>query len=123
MIADSKLPKEFWAEALSTATYLRNRSSTRALSSMTPYEALNREKPSIDHLRIFRCTAHAHVPSDERKKLDSKSKQYILLGYGPNMKGYCLYDTEQQRILYSRDVLFDESKVGLKIILPLWNHM
>ena len=28
MLADSKLPKRFWAEALSTATYLRNRCPT-----------------------------------------------------------------------------------------------
>ena len=31
MLADSKLPKRFWAEALSTAVYLRNKSPTRAV--------------------------------------------------------------------------------------------
>ena len=39
MIADAKLPKKFWAEALSTATYLRNRSPTKSVMGMTPAEA------------------------------------------------------------------------------------
>ena len=41
MLSDSKLPKMFWAEALSTATYFRNRSPNVALNNITPYEALN----------------------------------------------------------------------------------
>ena len=32
MLADSKLPKRFWAEALSTAVYTRNRSPTKAVN-------------------------------------------------------------------------------------------
>ena len=39
MLADSKLPKCFWAEALSTATYLRNHCPTNAVEGKTPYEA------------------------------------------------------------------------------------
>ena len=47
MLSDSKLPKTFWAEALSTAVYVRNRSPTVALKDMTPYEALNGHKPNV----------------------------------------------------------------------------
>ena len=39
MLIDSKLPHKFWAEALSTATYLRNRSPTKVIEGMTPYKA------------------------------------------------------------------------------------
>ncbi len=56
---------------LSTATYLRNRSPTKAVSGMTPYEAWTGEKPQMQGLRIFGCQAFAHIPKDERKKLDS----------------------------------------------------
>ena len=38
MFSDSKLFKKFWAEALSTVAYVRNRSRT-AVERMTPYEA------------------------------------------------------------------------------------
>ena len=51
MLADSRLPQKFWAEALSTAVYLRNRSSTSTVPRMTPLEAWSGEKPSVRNLR------------------------------------------------------------------------
>ena len=53
MLADSKLPQKFWAEALSTAVYLRNRSPTKSVEAMTPSEAWTGEKPNVNHLHIF----------------------------------------------------------------------
>ena len=35
MLADSELPKSFWAEALATAVYLRNRSPTKSVEGKT----------------------------------------------------------------------------------------
>ena len=35
-MSDSKLSKRFWAEALSTTTYIQNRSPTNAVHKMTP---------------------------------------------------------------------------------------
>ena len=94
MLADSELPKRFWAEALATAVYLRNRSPTTAVKQMTPFEAFTGKKPNVENLRIFGCDAYAHTPKDERKKLDSKTKKSIFLGYGDGVKGYRLYDNE-----------------------------
>ena len=39
ILTDSELPKRFWAEVLSTATYLRKRSPTNVVQDKTPYEA------------------------------------------------------------------------------------
>ena len=72
MLSDSKLPKKFWAEALSTASYVRNRSPTTAVKAMTPYEAWKDYKPNGNHLRIFGCSAYAHITKDERSKMDPK---------------------------------------------------
>ena len=88
MLADSQLPKLFWAEALATATYLRNRSPTKAVEGKTPYEAICGEKPKVGHLRVFGCTAYSHIPKDERRKLDAKAHKCIFLGYSSNRKGY-----------------------------------
>ena len=109
MLADAKLPKKFWAEALSTAVYLRNRCPTKAVEGMTPVEAWTGEKPGVGHLRAFGCVAYAHVAKDERQKLDMKSRKCIFLGYCTETKGYRLYDTERARVFISRDVLFHES--------------
>ena len=40
MLADSKLPHRFWAEALSTATYLINRSPTKTLEDKNTLRSL-----------------------------------------------------------------------------------
>ena len=38
MLLDAKLPKSFWAEAISTAMYMRNRSPTSTVKGMTPHQ-------------------------------------------------------------------------------------
>ena len=114
MLTQAKLPKKFWVEALNTAVYLRNRSSTKAVNHTTPFEAWTGDKPDVSHLRSFGRTAYAHIPEDERKKLDSKARKCIFLGYGTETKGYRLYDCERKGIFYSRDVKFNESEFGIE---------
>ena len=94
---------------MSTAAYLRNRNPTKTVKGMTPYEG---EKPLVDHLRVFGCQAYAQIPRDERKKLHSKSRKCILLGYGTETKGYRLYDPHRQKVFFSRDVIFNEHECG-----------
>ena len=64
----------------------------------------------MKHLRVFGCDAFAHVPKDERGKLDSKSNKCILLGYGEKRKGYRLFDPGKEKVIYSRDVTFNEEE-------------
>ena len=85
MLSDSKLPKKF-----STASYVRNRSPTTAIKAMTPHEMWRGYKPNVNHLCIFGCSAYAHIPKDERSKMDPKAKKNIFLGYGIGVKGYRL---------------------------------
>lgn len=110
MLRDSKLPKRFWAEALSTSTYLRNRSPTRGVQGMTPYEVWTGRKPNVSNFSTFGCSAYVHIPKDERKKIDSKTRPCIFHGYGETTKGFRLYDEEKGRVFYSRDVIFNERK-------------
>ena len=82
MLTGAHLPPQFWAEALATAVYLRNRSLTKSLKNLTPFEAWTGRKPSVNHLKVFSCIAYAHIAKEEIKKLDVKAKKCILLGYG-----------------------------------------
>ena len=65
MLIDSKLPHKFWAEALATAAYIRNRCPAKAIDGMTPYEAWTGAKPTVKHLRVFGCDAFVHIARDE----------------------------------------------------------
>ena len=53
---------------------------------------------------------YAHVPKDERRKLDSKVRKCMLLGYGDCVKGYRLYDVTRSKVIHSRDVIFGEPR-------------
>ena len=114
MLSHFKLPHKFWAETLSTAAYLRNRCPTKALPDKTPYEALTAVKPKVGRLRVFGCAAYRHIPKDERQKLDAKSQKCIFMGYANERRGYRLYDNQKERIVFSRDVTFNEMVTGLE---------
>ena len=45
MLLEAQLPARFWAEAVSTAVYLLNRSPTKAPNDITPFEAWHGRKP------------------------------------------------------------------------------
>ena len=73
MLADAQLPQKFWAEALSTAVFLRNLSFTSAVPEMTPLQAWSGKKLSVNNLNVFGCPTYSHVSKDERGKLSSKA--------------------------------------------------
>ena len=112
MLLDAKLHPKLWAEAISTAAYLRNRSPTSAMEGMTPHEAWHGRKPRVEHLRVFGCTAYVHIPKDKRGKLDSKTRKCTLLGYGSVWIGYRVFDHQTREISYSRNIKFDERESG-----------
>ena len=115
MLIESNLDQRFWGEAISTAVYLRNRSPTKAVTGMTPFEALYGTKPNVGHLRAFGCASYPLIMKDERKKLDPVAKRCVLVGYGTEVKGYRLYDPSRVgKVLYSRDVKFNEKEFGLE---------
>uniref|UniRef100_A0A1X7V641 Uncharacterized protein n=1 Tax=Amphimedon queenslandica TaxID=400682 RepID=A0A1X7V641_AMPQE len=47
---------------------------------------------------------------NERQKLDFKSQKCMFLGYPDTRKGYRLYDVQKLKIVYSRDVIFNETE-------------
>lgn len=112
LLLQANLPKYLWNESILTAVYLTNRSITNAVNNKTPYEMWYKSKPDLEHLRIFGSNAFVFVPQEKRSKFDDKSYRCLLVGYGPN--GYRLWNPEQQTIVYSRDVKFNESVVGFE---------
>lgn len=112
MLRHAGLPNMFWAEAVSTAAYLRNRLPSRAFKqSTTPYELWCKRKPNVGHLRVFGCRAYAHIPDAERRKLDKKAEALIFVGYSLTSKGYRLFDQTTRKLVVRRDVSFNEAVV------------
>lgn len=110
MLADKKIPRIFWAKAVTWTCYVLNRCPTSAVLNITPQEAWSGMKPTVEHFRIFGCLAHVHIPCARRGKLDNRSTVCVLLGISEETKGYRLYDPMAKRIVISRDVVFEEDK-------------
>lgn len=81
LIYDANLNKKFWAEAVNTAVYLRNRSIASGLNDKTPFEIWTGRKPNISHLRIFGSNVMVLVSKETRMKWDKKSKKMIFVGW------------------------------------------
>ena len=90
MLKMEKLPKVFWGEAIRTACYLINRSPSVPLEFDIPEKVWTGKDVVYNHLKVFGCKAFAHVPKEQRSKLDDKAFPCILVGYGNEEFGYRL---------------------------------
>ena len=100
---------KFWAEAINTSIYLKNRSPCSAIKGRTPEEAWTGYKPSVKHLRIFGSRASVLVPKERRRsKVESKSWMGIFVGYSIQSKAYRIWDPMKRRTIISRDVIVEE---------------
>ena len=113
MLAHAGLPDSYWAEAVATAAYLRNRTPTTSFEEKkTPYERWYGKKPNLSHLKVFGCIAYAHIPDSKRSKLDKKAEKLRFVGYSIQSKGYRLIDERTSKVFIRRDVIFNESDFG-----------
>ncbi|KAG8501378.1 hypothetical protein CXB51_003478 [Gossypium anomalum] len=111
LLFQSKLPNSFWAEAVNSSVYLLNKLPTHAVKDKTPFEAWHGLKPSVSHLKVFRCVCYVLVPTERRTKLEKRYVPCIFVGYSSDKKGYRVYDPSTRKILVSRDIRFDEKKI------------
>lgn len=108
MLHDASVDKKLWAEALLCANYVRNRSPVSGMHA-TPLELFSGTKPNISHLKIFGCTAYAHVPKQLRQKLDAVAVKGVMVGYEQSTKGYRIYVPATGKVVVSASVVFDEA--------------
>ena len=119
MLNHAGLTYSFWAEAVATATYLRNRMVTTALKSgKTPYQLWHGEKPNLEHIRVFGCAVYVHVPDGELGKLDKKAQKLRFIGYTDTPGNYRVWDETKRKCYIRHDVIFNESDFGKSSHLP-----
>ena len=81
MLKSKNVPKELWAEAVQCAIYVQNRCPHVKLNEKTLQEVWSGRKPSVSHLKVFGSIAYGHVPTQQRTKLEDRSKKYVFIGY------------------------------------------
>ena len=94
MLSNAGLGRRFWAEAANTSCYLINRSPSIPLEKKTPIEVWSGSPADYSLLRVFGCTAYAHV---DNGKLEPREVKCIFLGYGSGVKTYKLWNPETKK--------------------------
>ncbi|GFY05104.1 retrovirus-related Pol polyprotein from transposon TNT 1-94 [Trichonephila clavipes] len=114
LLKSSEVPHKFWGEALQifVSLYAWNRICHKD-SNKTPFEKYSGRKPSVLHLKPFGCLAYAGVPKQIRKKFDMRAKMGIMMGYAQRTKGYRIWLIDENKLVETINVRFDENKRGI----------
>jgi hypothetical protein len=73
-----------------------------------PFELCFGRKFSVSHLRPFGCNCFI-LKCDNLDKFESRSSDYILLGYTPHGRSYCVFNLETNTVVESCDMIFNET--------------
>lgn len=109
LLSEAKLSKKYWAEAVNTVVYLKNRSPTKALTDDVPEKLWTGKDIDVSHLKIFGCLAFSLKPKQKRCKLDMKTETLVFVGYPDNQKGYRLLNPKTGKVSTARNVKFLEN--------------
>ncbi|GJU06949.1 hypothetical protein Tco_1123379 [Tanacetum coccineum] len=120
MLADSKLPTTFWAEAVSTACYVQNRVLVVKPHNKTPYELFRGIKPAIGFMKPFGCHVTILNTLDKLGKFDGKSDEGFFVGYSLSSKAFRVYNIRTRKVQENLHVGFLENKPMLEGNGPKW---
>jgi transposase InsO family protein len=112
MLSNSSLSQKFWTKAASTACHLINCSPSTAIDKKTPLEVWSSSPYDYSQLRVFGCTAYAHV---DNGKLEPRAIKGVFYD-GSGVKAYKLWNPDTQKAFYSRNILFNESAMFISVV-------
>ena len=105
ILHQADLPKTLWAEAILHAVWLKNRTSTKALGAVTPYEKLYKMKPNLANVPEWGQSVWVYNP--DGSKLDARAKQARWVGYdADSTHAHRVYWPGKNSITVERNVKF-----------------
>jgi transposase InsO family protein len=110
MLVQSHLAKEWWGEAVRTATLTTNCLPSLSKSRVSPLEQLMKKVPNMAFFQPFGCKTWVIKPAEKRtSKFDSIAWDAILLGYSNDYLCYRVIKVESMEITDTKQAYFDES--------------
>ncbi|GJS35217.1 putative ribonuclease H-like domain-containing protein [Tanacetum coccineum] len=120
MLADSKLPTTFWAEAVNTACYVQNRVLIVKPHNKTPYELFRGRTPALSLTRPFGCHVSTLNTLDHLGKFDGKSDDGFFVGYSLTNKDFRVYNIRTRKVEENLHIRFLEDKPIVSGNGPKW---
>ncbi|GJR67891.1 putative ribonuclease H-like domain-containing protein [Tanacetum coccineum] len=120
MLADSKLPTTFWAEAVNTACYVQNRVLVTKPHNKTPYELFLGRKPALGFMRPFRCPVTILNTIYHLGKFDGKADEGFFVGYSINSKAFRVFNSRTRIVEENLHVQFSENTPNIAGSGPNW---
>ncbi|GJS07912.1 putative ribonuclease H-like domain-containing protein [Tanacetum coccineum] len=109
MLADSKLPTTFWAEAVNTACYVQNRVLVVKPHNKTPYELFHGRTPTLNFMRQFGCHVTILNTIDHLGKFDGKADEGFFVGYSLNSKAFRVFNSRTRIVEENLHIRFSEN--------------
>ena len=101
--------------------YVRHQTPLHCLNWQTPYQLLNNERPSVEHLQVFGCGAYIYIPAEMRaNKLTPRSKLMVYLGNAPGANCFTFMRSPNNVLYYATHCIFDELLFPRCKVLEKW---
>ncbi|GKB10273.1 ribonuclease H-like domain-containing protein [Tanacetum coccineum] len=120
MLADSKLPTTFWAEAVNTACYVQNRVLVVKPHNKAPYELFRGRTPALSFVRPFGCHVTILNTLDYLGKFDRKLDEGFFIRYSLNSKAFRVYNIRTRKVEEILHIRFLEDKPIIAGDGPKW---
>ncbi|GKE27437.1 retrovirus-related pol polyprotein from transposon TNT 1-94 [Tanacetum coccineum] len=120
MLADSKLPTTFWAEAVNTACYVQNRVLVVKPYNKTPYELFHGRTPTLSFMRPFRCHVTILNTIDHLGEFDGKADEGFFVGYSLNSKTFRVFNSRTRIVEENLHIRFSENTPNVVGSGPDW---
>ena len=105
MLHAADLPKNLWGEAINHAVWLKNRTSTRVLGNVTPYERLYGDKPNLGGVPEWGQRIWVH--DDAGSKLDARGNEARWVGFdGDSTHAHRVYWPDKKSLSVERNIKF-----------------
>ncbi|GKA68534.1 putative ribonuclease H-like domain-containing protein, partial [Tanacetum coccineum] len=120
MLANSKLPTTFWAEAVNTACYVQNRVLVIKPHNKTPYELFLGRKPTLSFMRPFGCPVIILNTINNLGKFDGKVDEGFFVGYSTNSKAFKVFNSKTRIVEENLHVKCSEDTPNITRSGPNW---
>ena len=110
MLHGKNVPRDLWAEAVSTACHIINRVYLRTGLDKTAYELWHGKRPNISYFKIFGSKCYILKDREHLSKFDSKSDEGIFIGYSLNSRAYRVLNKNTGVIQESINVVIDDKQ-------------